>query len=71
MMQRAFDLFWRFSRCLRGNAQPQRAAGRFGLLLATFFGVHGKRPTATFFGVHGKRPTATFFGVHDYIFRGN
>jgi hypothetical protein len=83
-MQRSSDLTWRFNRRLGGNAQHKRATGRFGLLSATFFGVHRKRATATFFGVHGyvyrgswlhlSRYTATFIGVHQsaigYIFRG-
>jgi hypothetical protein len=52
--------------------------GVLGRLSATFFGVHGRTPTATFFGVqhlgrdrlHFSGPTATFCEVTSYIFRG-
>jgi hypothetical protein len=54
MMLRAFDLRWRFGRRLGGNAQHQRATGRFGSFMATFFGVYGKGHTATFFGVQNQ-----------------
>ena len=78
MMLRAFDLTWRFSRRLGGNAQHKRATGVLALLPATFFGVHNKRPTATFFGVQhqsaigyiSRGSLATFFAVIGYIFRG-
>jgi len=86
MMLRAFDLSWRIGRRLGGNAQHQRASGRFGFFTATFLGVHRKAPTATFFGVqdqsalgyvsrgdwlHFSGLTATFFAVNGYVPRGS
>jgi hypothetical protein len=78
MIQRTFDLTWRSSRRLGGNAQHKRACGRFGSFIGYIFRGHGKKAHGYIFrGLTSERDrlhfsgfTATFLAVISYIFRG-
>jgi len=66
MMLGAFDLRWRFGCRLGGNAQHQRATGRFWSFIGYIFrGSTSERDQLHFSGL-----TATFLAVISYIFRG-